>query len=60
MENQCLNLQNALDELKLEILYKINKLNGLQADAVEKEKAVDDLKNQKKLIYQIKHERDKK
>ena len=53
-------LKKALDELKSEMLDKMNKLNGLQIEAVNKGKAVDDLKVQKKLIYEIKHERDQK
>ena len=42
------------------MLDKTNKLNGLQSEVVDKGKAVDDLKVQKKLIYEIKYERDQK
>lgn len=42
------------------MLDKTNKLNGLRSEVVDKGKAVDDLKVQKKLIYEIKYERDQK
>jgi hypothetical protein len=46
--------------LKIEILEKQFTLRGLEADAADKGKAADDLKMQKKLIYEIKQERDQK
>jgi hypothetical protein len=59
-DKECLKLQKALEDVKLEMFEKLNTLQGLETEVCDKGRAVQDLKLQKKLIYEIRQERDQK